>query len=28
MDTAEAYGPKLNESLIADALHPYQKASL
>ncbi|WP_276481610.1 aldo/keto reductase [Paraflavitalea pollutisoli] len=25
IDTAEAYGPKLNESLIADALHPYQK---
>jgi aryl-alcohol dehydrogenase-like predicted oxidoreductase len=25
IDTAEAYGPKLNESLIADALHPYRK---
>lgn len=25
IDTAEAYGPKFNESLIADALHPYQK---
>ncbi|MHA4896486.1 aldo/keto reductase [Pedobacter sp. PWIIR3] len=25
IDTAEAYGPKLNESLIADALHPYAK---
>jgi pyridoxine 4-dehydrogenase len=25
IDTAEAYGPKLNESLIADALHPYTK---
>jgi pyridoxine 4-dehydrogenase len=25
IDTAEAYGPKLNESLIADALHPYQQ---
>ncbi|MBW8688038.1 aldo/keto reductase [Chitinophaga rhizophila] len=25
IDTAEAYGPKLNETLIADALHPYQK---
>jgi pyridoxine 4-dehydrogenase len=24
IDTAEAYGPKLNESLIADALHPYR----
>jgi len=24
IDTAEAYGPKLNESLIADALHPYK----
>lgn len=24
-DTAEAYGPKLNESLIADALYPYAK---
>ncbi|MBA3829620.1 MAG: aldo/keto reductase [Taibaiella sp.] len=23
IDTAEAYGPQLNESLIADALHPY-----
>lgn len=25
IDTAEAYGPKFNESLIADALYPYQK---
>jgi pyridoxine 4-dehydrogenase len=25
IDTAEAYGPKLNESLIADALYPYPK---
>lgn len=25
IDTAEAYGPKLNESLIADALYPYKK---
>jgi aryl-alcohol dehydrogenase-like predicted oxidoreductase len=25
IDTAEAYGPKLNESLIADALHPYKE---
>ncbi len=25
IDTAEAYGPKYNESLIADALHPYKK---
>lgn len=25
IDTAAAYGPKLNESLIADALHPYPK---
>lgn len=25
IDTAEAYGSKLNESLIADALHPYKK---
>lgn len=24
IDTAEAYGPKFNESLIADALHPYK----
>ncbi|MCZ4222968.1 aldo/keto reductase [Pedobacter rhodius] len=24
IDTAEAYGPKFNESLIADALYPYQ----
>jgi pyridoxine 4-dehydrogenase len=24
IDTAEAYGPQLNESLIADALHPYK----
>ncbi len=23
IDTAEAYGPQLNESLIADSLHPY-----
>lgn len=25
IDTAEAYGPKFNEALIADALHPYKK---
>ena len=25
IDTAEAYGPRLNESLIADALYPYKK---
>lgn len=25
IDTAEAYGPKFNESLIADALHPYKQ---
>src|SRR4051812_32220725 len=25
IDTAEAYGPKTNESLIADALHPYKE---
>lgn len=25
IDTAEAYGPKYNESLIADALNPYAK---
>src|ERR1700712_2423076 len=25
IDTAEAYGPQFNESLIADALHPYKK---
>ena len=25
IDTAEAYGPQFNESLIADALHPYSK---
>jgi len=25
IDTAEAYGPKTNETLIAEALHPYQK---
>ena len=25
IDTAEAYGPKFNEQLIADALHPYKK---
>ncbi|HEY9048263.1 MAG TPA: aldo/keto reductase [Ohtaekwangia sp.] len=25
IDTAEAYGPKFNESLIADALYPYKK---
>lgn len=25
IDTAEAYGPKTNEALIADALHPYKK---
>lgn len=24
IDTAEAYGPRLNESLIADALYPYR----
>ena len=24
IDTAEAYGPKFNESLIADALNPYK----
>lgn len=24
IDTAEAYGPRLNESLIADALYPYK----
>jgi len=24
IDTAEAYGPQLNESLIADALYPYK----
>ena len=24
IDTAEAYGPQLNETLIADALHPYK----
>ena len=24
IDTAEAYGPKFNESLIADALHPHK----
>ncbi|MET0462236.1 MAG: aldo/keto reductase [Chitinophagaceae bacterium] len=24
IDTAEAYGPKLNETLIADALYPYK----
>ncbi|OMP81165.1 aldo/keto reductase [[Flexibacter] sp. ATCC 35208] len=24
IDTAEAYGPKMNETLIADALHPYK----
>ncbi|WPQ63123.1 aldo/keto reductase [Chitinophaga sancti] len=24
IDTAEAYGPKTNETLIADALHPYK----
>ncbi len=24
IDTAEAYGPQFNESLIADALHPYR----
>jgi pyridoxine 4-dehydrogenase len=27
-DTAEAYGPKLNESLIADALYPYKEGLL
>jgi pyridoxine 4-dehydrogenase len=25
IDTAEAYGPQFNETLIADALHPYRK---
>lgn len=25
IDTAEAYGPRFNEALIADALYPYQK---
>jgi aryl-alcohol dehydrogenase-like predicted oxidoreductase len=25
IDTAEAYGPQLNESLIGDALYPYRK---
>ena len=25
IDTAEAYGPKTNETLIADALHPYKE---
>jgi len=25
IDTAEAYGPQFNESLIAEALHPYKK---
>jgi pyridoxine 4-dehydrogenase len=25
IDTAEAYGPKFNESLIADALYPYKQ---
>lgn len=25
IDTAEAYGPQLNEALIADALHPYSQ---
>ena len=25
IDTAEAYGPKTNETLIADALYPYKK---
>lgn len=28
IDTAEAYGPQLNESLIADALHPYKNGLL
>lgn len=28
IDTAEAYGPKFNESLIADALHPYKNGLL
>lgn len=28
IDTAEAYGPKFNESLIAEALHPYKKGLL
>ena len=25
IDTAEAYGPQYNESLIADALYPYKQ---
>jgi aryl-alcohol dehydrogenase-like predicted oxidoreductase len=28
IDTAEAYGPKTNETLIADALYPYKKGLL
>jgi len=28
IDTAEAYGPKFNESLIADALYPYKEGLL
>jgi aryl-alcohol dehydrogenase-like predicted oxidoreductase len=28
IDTAEAYGPKLNETLIADAIHPYKDGVL
>jgi pyridoxine 4-dehydrogenase len=28
IDTAEAYGPKLNESLISEALYPYKKGVL
>lgn len=28
IDTAEAYGPKLNETLIAEALHPYKAGLL
>ena len=28
IDTAEAYGPKFNESLIAEALHPYRSGLL
>lgn len=28
IDTAEAYGPKFNESLLAEALHPYKQGLL
>ena len=28
IDTAEAYGPRFNEALIADALHPYKEGLL